>query len=83
MRLTYLRSFKQGQAQDLLDVVKAMGQMQTFLDAGDQHVSADRNPDLRLHRVPAGPQKRLDAKKPEVCRSTFKSRPDKNAKFGT
>src|ERR1035437_1884890 len=35
--------------------------MQTFLDDGNQHVSADRNPDLRLHGVLGGAQKRLDA----------------------
>ena len=36
--------------------------MQTLLDDGNQHVGADRNPNLRLHRVLAGAQKRLDAK---------------------
>lgn len=35
--------------------------MQTFLDDGNQHVSADRDPDLRLHGVFAGAQKCLDA----------------------
>jgi hypothetical protein len=35
--------------------------MQTFLDDGNQHVGADRNPDLRLHCVLAGTQKRFDA----------------------
>lgn len=38
-----------------------MGQLQTFLDDGDQHVSADGDPDLRLHGVLAHAQKSLDA----------------------
>jgi len=35
--------------------------MQTFLCNGDQHIGAHRDPDLRLHGVLAGAQKRLDA----------------------
>jgi len=35
--------------------------MQAFLNNGDQHVSANGNPDLRLHGILAGAQKRLDA----------------------
>ena len=38
-----------------------MRQLKTFLDDGDQHVSADGDPDLRLHRVLAGAEKCLDA----------------------
>ena len=34
--------------------------MQTLLDDGNQHVGADRDPDLRLHSVLAGTQKCLD-----------------------
>ena len=41
--------------------MKTVGQMQAFLGYGDQHVSADRNPDLRLDRVLVGAIKRLDA----------------------
>ena len=41
--------------------MKAIGQMQAFLGNGDQHVSADRDPDLRLDRVLVGAIKRLDA----------------------
>ena len=41
--------------------MKAIGQMQAFLGNGDQHVSADRDPDLRLDRVLFGAIKRLDA----------------------
>ena len=41
--------------------MKAVGQMQAFLGNGDQHVSADCNPDLRLDRVLVGAIKRLDA----------------------
>ena len=38
-----------------------MLKMQAFLCNGDQHIGAHRNPDLRLHGVLAGAQKRLDA----------------------
>ena len=38
-----------------------MLKMQAFLCNGDQHIGAHRNPDLRLHCVLAGAQKRLDA----------------------
>ena len=31
--------------------MKTVGQMQALLGNGDQHVSADRNPYLRLDRV--------------------------------
>ena len=41
--------------------MKTVGQMQAFLGNGDQHVSADCNPDLRLDRVLVGAIKRLDA----------------------
>jgi len=41
--------------------MKAVGQMQAFLGNGDQHVSADCNPDLRLDRVLVGAIKRLDS----------------------
>ena len=41
--------------------MKTVGQMQAFLGNGDQHVSADRDPDLRLDRVLVGAIKRLDA----------------------
>ena len=34
--------------------------MQTFFDDGNQHISANRNPDLRLHRDLAGAQECLD-----------------------
>ena len=40
--------------------MKTVGQMQAFLGNGDQHVSADRDPDLRLDRVLVGAIKRLD-----------------------
>ncbi len=35
--------------------------MQSFLGNGDQHVSADCDPDLRFDRVLVGAIKRLDA----------------------
>ena len=38
-----------------------MLKMQTFFCNGDQHIGANHNPDLRLHGVLAGAQKRLDA----------------------
>ena len=38
-----------------------MRQLEPFLQNSDQHVSADRDPDLRLHGVLAGAEKRLDA----------------------
>ena len=41
--------------------MKAVGQVQAFLGNGDQHVSADCNPDLRLDRVLVGAVKRFDA----------------------
>jgi len=37
-----------------------IGQTQTFLGDGDQHVSADRDPDSLLDCILAGVQKRLD-----------------------
>ena len=40
--------------------MKAVGQMQAFLGNGDQHVSADGDPDLRFDRVLVGAIKRLD-----------------------
>jgi hypothetical protein len=42
--------------------VKTSRQLQTFLEYRDQHVYADRDPDLRLDRVLAGAQKGLDPK---------------------
>jgi len=41
--------------------MKTIGQMQSFLGNGDQHVSADGDPDLRFDRVLVGAIKRLDA----------------------
>ena len=41
--------------------MKTVRQMQAFLGNGDQHVCADRDPDLRLDRVLVGAIKRLDA----------------------
>lgn len=41
--------------------MKTVGQMQAFLCNGDQHVCADRDPDLRLDRVLVGAIKRLDS----------------------
>jgi len=41
--------------------MKTVGQMQAFLSNGDQHVSADRDPDLRFDSVLVGAIKRLDA----------------------
>ena len=41
--------------------MKTVGQMQAFLGNGNQHVSADRDPDLRFDRVLVGAIKRLDA----------------------
>ena len=41
--------------------MKTVGQFQTLLEYRDQHVSADRNPDLRLDGVLAGPQKGFDS----------------------
>jgi hypothetical protein len=40
--------------------MKTASQMQAFLGNGDQHVSADRDPDLRLDRVLGGSKKRFD-----------------------
>lgn len=41
--------------------MKTIGQIQAFFGDGDQHVCADRDPDLRLDGILAGAQKRLDA----------------------
>ena len=41
--------------------MKPVRQMQAFLGNGDQHVCADRDPDLRLDRVLVGAIKRLDS----------------------
>ena len=41
--------------------MKTVGQMQAFLGNCDQHVCADRDPDLRLDRVLVGAIKGLDA----------------------
>ena len=41
--------------------MKTVGQMQAFLGNCDQHVCADRDPDLRLDRVLVGAIKRLDS----------------------
>ena len=41
--------------------MKTVGQMQAFLGNGNQHVSADCNPDLRLDGALVGAIKRLDA----------------------
>ena len=50
-----------------------MRQMQAFLDDGNQHVSADRNPDLRLHCVLAGAQECLD---PQMVLDPFEEQLD-------
>ena len=42
--------------------MKTVGQFQTFCEYRDQHVRADRDPDLRLDCVLAGAQKGLDPK---------------------
>ena len=47
--------------------------MQTLLCNGDQYVGANRDPDLRLHGVLAGAQKRLDA---QVLLDSFKEQFD-------
>ena len=41
--------------------MKTVGQMQAFFGNGDQNLSADRDPDLRLDRVLVGAIKRLDS----------------------
>ena len=41
--------------------MKTVGQIQALFENRDQHVSADRDPDLRLDGVLAGAQKRLDS----------------------
>ena len=40
--------------------MKTMGQIQAFLGDGDQHISADRDPDLRFDRVLVSAKKSLD-----------------------
>ena len=41
--------------------MKAVGQVQSFLGIDDQHISADRDPVLRLDRVLVGAIKVLDS----------------------
>ena len=53
--------------------MKTVGQMQAFLGNGDQHVCADRYPDLRLDRVLVGAIKRLD---PQVLLDPFEKQFD-------
>ena len=53
--------------------MKTVGQMQAFLGNGDQHVCADRDPDLRLDRVLVGAIKRLD---PQVLLDPFEKQLD-------
>src|SRR3990170_3669145 len=42
---------EQGEAEDLQNVVQAPFDPQFLFDDGDEHVDADRDPDLRLHGV--------------------------------
>ena len=42
--------------------MKTVGQFQAFLGNRDQHIGADRYPDLCLDSVLAGAKKRLDTK---------------------
>ena len=44
--------------------MKTVGQVQTFLGNRDQHLSANRNPDLRFHFVLGGSERRLDSQMP-------------------
>jgi hypothetical protein len=53
--------------------MKTVGQMQAFLGNGDQDVSADRNPNLRLDSVLGGSEKRLD---PQVLLGTLEEQLD-------
>jgi hypothetical protein len=53
--------------------MKTIGQMQAFLGNGDQHISADRDPDLRLDRVLGGSEKRLD---PQMLLDPFEEQLD-------
>jgi len=59
--LIYGRCFNHGQAQDLYDFMKAIGQSEAFFGNSDQHISADCDPDLRLDRVLGRTEKCLDS----------------------
>ena len=48
------------QVQHAQDFVQGMMQMQPFLDDRDQHIGGDGDPDLRLYRILAGAEERLD-----------------------
>ena len=48
------------EAENLQDFAEAPLQPEFLLDDGDEHVNADRNPHLSLHRVVACPVKRFD-----------------------
>ena len=48
-------------AQDLQDFVQREVHLPLLLDDGDQHIGANRYPDLRLHGVRRSPIKRLDS----------------------
>ncbi len=53
--------FKRVNAQALQSSVQVSGQSQLLVDNGDQQVSRDRDPDLRLHRIGTVPEKMFDA----------------------
>ena len=53
--------------------MKAIGQSETFFGNGDQHISADRDPDLRLDRVLGSTKKCLD---PQVLLDPFEEQLD-------
>ncbi len=53
--------------------MKTIGQSETFFGNSDQHISADRDPDLRLDRVLARTKKRLD---PQMLLDPFKEQFD-------
>src|SRR3989304_6914057 len=59
--LQYRGFFEKSDAENLQDFAEAAGEGESFLDDGQQHVHADRNPDLGLHRVDRRTVECLDA----------------------
>ena len=59
--LVYRGFLEKRHAQDLQDFVQREVHLPLLLDDGDQHIGANRYPDLRLHGVRRSPIKRLDS----------------------
>ena len=59
--LNYRGFLEKRDAQDLQDFVQRMFHVEFLANNGHQHIDANRNPNLRLHRVRRSPIKRLNS----------------------